>query len=267
MSRSLPAFLAALAVTVPLGAVHAANTATIDYYTIGSGDQDANHLGGGVVSNEVQSALGPHGLPVLNTPAFGCSSNCFMLTPAPSDVLATGEITYWSPTLNNGGSGGTSDVTHTGSATVSLPFSVPSNFFPPNGTGSSNGGASGYQAATLSGSLNVPSPEQISFSIGADDMAFAFLDGAKVCDLGGVHGSSAGSCVTPFTIAAGGHQLQVFFVDINQVQSGFSFNVTTQDVSVGPPVVSGIPEPDTYALMGLGLAGIGAWSRRRGARR
>lgn len=222
----LPAVVLALA--LPFGAAHAENTLTIDYYTIGSSDRDANHLGFGTVDNEVQQTLGPNGLPVLNVPAFGCSSNCFTITPAPSDVLSTGEITYWSPTLNNGGPGGASDVTHTSSAIVTLPFNVPANFFPPDGTGSGNGGSNGYQAATLSGMINVPSTELISFSIGADDMAFAFLDGSKVCDLGGVHASATGTCVTPFEIAAGTHTLQVFFVDINQVQSGLSFDVATQ---------------------------------------
>ena len=255
-------FGAAAAVLVPallpVSSAYALDTVTINYFTIGSGDKDANHLGFGTVDNEVQSLLGPNGLPVLNTPAFGCLSDCFSLAP-PTDVLATGEITYWSPTLNNGGAGGTSDVTATGSAVVALPFNVPSNFFPPNGSGGGDGGNNGYLAATLSGTLNVPSTELISFSIGADDMAFAYLDGVNVCDLGGVHADTAGSCVTPFDISAGSHSLQVFFVDINQVQSGLTFGVTTQDVTVQPPV----PEPSTYVLMAVGVFGVLAIARRR----
>jgi hypothetical protein len=248
-----------VSVLLPMSAAHAVDTVTINYFTIGSSDQDANHLGFGTVNNEVQSLLGPNGLPVLNTPAYGCAAGCFSLV-APKDVLpTTGEITYWSPSLNNGGAGGTSDVTATSSATVPLPFNVPSNFFPPNGTGSGDGGDHGYQAATLTGMLNVPGTELVSFSIGADDMAFAYLDGVNVCDLGGVHASSPGTCVTPFDISAGNHYLQVFFVDINQVQSGFSFDVTTQGVTVVPSV----PEPSTFALMGIGMVGLLAMARRR----
>jgi len=128
-----------VSVLLPMSAAHAVDTVTINYFTIGSSDQDANHLGFGTVNNEVQSLLGPNGLPVLNTPAYGCAAGCFSLV-APKDVLpTTGEITYWSPSLNNGGAGGTSDVTATSSATVPLPFNVPSNFFPPNGTGSGDG--------------------------------------------------------------------------------------------------------------------------------
>ncbi|HZV93807.1 MAG TPA: PEP-CTERM sorting domain-containing protein [Caldimonas sp.] len=252
---------ALFAAMLPLSA-HAVDTVTINYFTIASTDQDANHLGGGTVDNEVQTHLGPNGLPVLNTSAYGCTSNCFTLGP-PTDVLSTGEITYWSPALNNGGAGGTSDVMATGSANVTLPFSVPTDFFPPNGIGSGDGGNNGYLAAVLSGTLNAPGTELISFSIGADDMAFAYLDGVNVCDLGGVHPATTGTCVTPFDIAAGPHDLRVFFVDINQVQSGFTFGLNTQGVTIQPAV----PEPSTYALFGLGLLGLGAMVRRRKSRR
>lgn len=249
--------LAAAALLCATAPAHAANTATITYYTIGEADRDANHLAGGTFNNEVQDALGPDGLPVLNTAAYGCTSNCYAPGGAPGDVLANGEITYWSPALNNGGAGGTSDVTLTSSGTVALPFNVSSNFFPPNGTGSSD--SNGFQAATLTATLVNTNTEQISFSIGADDMAFAFLDGHVVCDLGGVHADSAGSCVTPFDITPGSHQLAVFFVDINNVQSGFSFDVQTQDVTTAPS----IPEPSSLALFAGGLGLVGVLARRR----
>jgi hypothetical protein len=250
---------AALLSVAALGGAANAGTLSIDYFTIGERDRDANHIGWGTVDNEVQSLLGPNGLPVLNTAAFGCSSNCFSLTPYPQDVTAGGEITYWSPSLNNGGSGGTSDVVYTGTGIVSLPFNVPSNFFPPNGTGSSD--YRGFQAAKLYGTVFAPTKETISFSIGADDMAFAYLDGVNVCDLGGVHADTPGTCTTPFLISAGSHNLDVFFVDINNVQSGLTFDVLTQGVVSNP----GIPEPLTLSLFGAGLAGAAAFRRRRKA--
>src|ERR1039457_5726743 len=108
--------------------------------------------------------LGPDGLPLLKTSTYAsCGSNCYAISGAPTDVLSNGEITYWSPTLNNGGAGRTSDVTLTSTATVTLPFNVSFNFFPPNGTGSSD--SNGFQAALLSGTLNAPTAATISFSI------------------------------------------------------------------------------------------------------
>jgi len=263
ISKRKKILIGAVAATLaPFMAAHAGNILGITYYTIAETDKDGNQLGSGTFDNEVQSHLGPNGLPVLNTTAFGCVSNCFSPDGAPTDVLSTGEITYWSPALNNGGSGGTSDVTQTGTGSVTLPFNVPFDFFPPNGTGGSD--FNGFQAAVLSGSLTNASDEVISFSIGADDMAFAYLDGTIVCDLGGVHPATTGTCVTPFTIAAGTHTLDVFFVDINAVQSGFSFDISTRDVVTTPPTSTGptVPEPATLALFGLGLFGIGAARNR-----
>jgi hypothetical protein len=48
----------------------------ITYYTIASNDPDANNLAFGTYTNEVQNQLGPNGLPVLNIPQYGCTSNC-----------------------------------------------------------------------------------------------------------------------------------------------------------------------------------------------
>jgi fibro-slime domain-containing protein len=146
-----------------------------------------------------------------------------------------GEITYWSPALNP-------YVMQTGTVTVTLPFDVPSNFFPPNGTGSCDGSSpcGGYQAAVLSGNLIVSADtsETISFNIGADDMAFAYLNGQVVCDLGGMHASTAGTCTTAtITIGASAESipLEVFFVDINQTQAGLIFGVNTEGIVTTSP--------------------------------
>lgn len=236
----------------PVALVHA-NALSITYYTIATADQDVNNLAGGSFNNEVQAQLGPNGLPVLNTAAYGCVSDCFTAAPLPRDVTADGELTWWSPALN-------SNVTQTGTGIVNLPFSVPSNFFPPSGTGSSD--ARGFQSAVLSGILNVPSAETVSFSIGADDAAFAYLDGTVVCNLGGVHPMTPGTCVTPFSIGTGSHTLNVFFVDLNAVQSGLTFDVTTTDITTDP---TSVPEPAELGLFGSGLALIGLFAsvRRR----
>lgn len=266
VSAGLTLLALSMGLAGPITAV--AQSVTIEYYTISASDPDADHLTFGTVDNEVQNSLGPDQLPVLNTAQFGCTSNCFSLAQGPTNLVASGpgagEITYWDPKLNP-------YVTYTGSATTTLPFSVPQNFFAPNGTGSCDGGppCDGYQAAQLVGDIVVPkgATDTISFTIGADDMAFAYLDGKVVCDLGGVHGSTAGTCVSPFAIGAGTHTLDVFFVDINQTQAGLTFDVDNTDVTVTPPTggtgPSGVPEPATLALFGLGLGVVGFMRRRR----
>src|SRR5690606_30204842 len=44
-----------------------------------------------------------------------------------------------------------------------------------------------------------------------------------------------------------------------------SLTLTVQNVTLTPPVEPPIPEPSTYALMGVGLVGIGLMARRRRA--
>jgi hypothetical protein len=256
----LTAFLAPIAAQ--------AQTLGITYYTIAANDPDADHLAGGLYTNEVQNALGPNGLPVLNIPQFGCTSNCYSVAGAPGfpnggttpnvNVLgSTGEITYWSPSLNP-------YVTQTLSTTTTLPFNVPANFFPPNGTGSSDGPPNGYQAAVLSGTIDAPTAETLSFSIGSDDMAFAYIDGQIVCSDGGVHGSASVPCTTP-TVSAGDHSFDLFFVDINQTQAGLTFSINSTGVTTSPPPTAA-PEIDPASGSSALLLLLGGMAVLRGRR-
>ncbi len=228
-------------------------TMSATYYTIAESDPDMGTLAGGVFNNEVQNALGPNGLPVLNTATYGCTSNCFTATPLPTNLTANGQITWWSTSNPY--------VTQTGTGTVTLPYSNGS-FYAPNGTGSND--ANGYQSAFFSATLNVPTTESISFNVGADDTAFVYLDNSIVCDLGGVHADSPGTC-TSSMLTVGSHTLDLFFADLHQVGSALTFDVTTSGVTGAPPPppTTGTPEPASVALLASGLIGLALVRLRR----
>jgi hypothetical protein len=247
----IPPIAAAAMAVAWFPAASNAVTMSVTYYTIAENDQDASHLAIGNFTNEVKSTLGPDGLPVLNTAMYGCSSGCFTNTPFPADLTAGGEITWWSPSLNNGGSGHTSDVVQTGTGTITLPYSNP-DFFPPNGTGPND--ASGFQAAVFFTTLTVPSPESISFNVGADDTAFVYLDGVIVCQLGGAHGNTPGVC-TSSSLTAGSHTLQLFYVDLDRTAASLTFSITTAGIGGGPPATP-VPPPVVLTLAGLGCIAL-----------
>jgi hypothetical protein len=236
-------------VLAPFAVAHAGSL-NVTFFTIAESDSDAARMCCGVSTNYVQSSLGVNGLPVFNTAATATSGSIF----APNDLLPDGEITWWSPTLNNGGAGGTSDVAETGAGVVSLPF-INNSFFPPNGGGPND--ENGFQAAILSGTLIAPTSEEISFSIASDDMAFLYLNGQIACSDGGVHGATAVPC-TSFVIPAGPNTLELFYVDLDPTQAVLDFSITTTGVGT-----SATPEPGTLGLLGTGLLSLAGFMRRR----
>ncbi|HEY1931756.1 MAG TPA: PEP-CTERM sorting domain-containing protein [Acetobacteraceae bacterium] len=231
---------------------------TVTYYTIAESDPDMNGaVAGGVYNNEVQGMLGTDGLPVLNTTTYGCTSDCFTATPLPRDVTSDGEITWWSP-------GSNTDVTQTGTGTIALDAGdgyqyQNSNFYPPNGRGPNDN--SGFQAAVFSSVLNVPTAESVSFSIGADDVGFLYLNGQIVCDLGGVHADSVGSCSSG-VLSPGANTLELFYADLARSGAALTFQVNTTNITGSAPGAS-VPEPMSLTLLGTFLLGAGIARRRK----
>ena len=220
-----------------------ASTLNVQYFTASGNDFGTGGLQWGTFYNEVQSTLGADGLPVLN-PAYSGYIN---------DVNASGEILWWSPALSLPGT----TIKYTGSGSVSLPYSN-NALYPPNATGPND--SNGMQTAVFSGSMSLPASEKVTFTFGADDDAFLYVDGTLVSSLGGIHGLSPAP-VTTTTLSAGNHTLKLFYADQMTTGAGLYFSVDTQGVTTA------VPEPDAWALMvsGLGLLGFVATRRSKGS--
>jgi hypothetical protein len=237
--------LAALLIAAPQPA-QAASTLNVIYYTMSSSFPDANHLCCGPSDNEVLPTLGPDGMPVLNVTGMTGSP-----IPTVYDTL-TDELTYWDPALN-------SYLTETGTNTVPLPIAN-NLFYPPNGTGGSDGGSNGFQTAYFYGTLFAPTTETLSFSIGSDDNAFVYINGTIACDDGGVHGATSVPCTTP-TVPEGNNTIQIFYDDLNTTGAALDFSITSTDVTTSGSTT--VPEPGTWMLLGSGVFALLLAGRRK----
>jgi fibro-slime domain-containing protein len=242
LKKPLLAALSVSAFTLCMQASALASTMGVAYYTITSSNPDTAGAITGPVTGLVQSTLGPDGLPVQS--ALGTFN----------DVNAAGELLWWTPHSSGATPLVTAGTSFLYSNPVTLPFNIPSNFFP-NGPSGSNGGAVGYTSAVLSASFVTPAGGNVTFTLGSDDDAWVFLNGQLVVDDGGVH-AFAPAPTTISGLAAGTNTVEVFFADRHVTQSGLFFDA---DVTLNATV----PEPSTWAMMILGFAGIGFMAYRR----
>jgi fibro-slime domain-containing protein len=140
-----------------------------------------------------------------------------------------------------------------------------SSFFPIDGMLLGNYGSSGhnyhftYQIAATFG-YNPGAGQTFSFT--GDDDVWVFFDMKLGIVLGGIHGAASAS-VNLDTLfgpgkAAGNYSFDFFFAERHTTESNLMISTSLNLVSTPP-----IPEPEVYAMMGLGLGLLGWVERRR----
>lgn len=211
---------------------HSQADALTGYYTaVAVGDPDfyggANATTISVMGNgNVQSHLGPDGLPVL-------SANGIAALGSSSDMNATThELLWWSPGSDP----------HVSLDPVPVQInSDPMNFGYPNVnwyvTGQT-GDQNFFRSVHWEGTFHTASAGPISLSLTADDDAWLFIDGSLVTEC---HYNTASSSPT---MSAGTHSIDIFYDDRFPVYNQFVFSAS---VAMTP-----VPEPGAITLIAAG---------------
>lgn len=210
-------------------------------------------------SSVVTSALGADWLPVRSA-AYAPSGTCpSSTTYCVHDVNGSNEITWWSPSLN-------SHVTQTGTGTISLAYNSGTNsydysdatMYPNNAAGAND--TSAFLTASYRGILYVPTAETVSFSIGADDSAFMYVDQQLVASIGGIHGVTS-TTYTTSVLSVGYHYLNLYYADLNTTGAALSLSLTTSNATIAAP------EPSALSMFAVGTLGLAGYRVRRRNRR
>jgi len=222
--------VSAMALMAFTGAANA-NTLEITYYEISEPNYGADF---GICCSSppatyeavsVGDRLGPDGLPVNEGNV--------------ADVNGSGEILWWTPGTHNGDT-----VATTGNATITLDYA--SNMYAPNSTGVND--SSYFETAVLTGVV-MGHGSDVTFNVSADDDVMVYLNGVYVGGAQGVHGTSGG--LINLGTLSGPNTLQIFYAD--RAHTGANLSIT--GFSGGSVVAA--PEASTWAMMGLGFAGLG----------
>ena len=210
-------------------------------------------------SSVVDTPLGTDWLPVRSA-AYAPSGTCPSTTTyCIHDVNVSNEITWWSPSLN-------SHVTQTGTGTISLTYNSGSNsydysdttMYPSNAAGAND--TSSFLTASYRGILYVPTAETVSFSIGADDSAFLYVDRVNVASIGGIHGPTS-TTYTTSVLSVGYHYLNLYYADLNTTGAVLNLSLTTSNATITAP------EPSALSMFAVGTLGLAGYQIRRRNRR
>lgn len=244
--RKISMGLAGLAtIAAGIAAAPASADIGVSYFSVAQDGKDFGPVVCCYVSHdEVLGALGPNGLPVANLSSTSPH-------PLQDYDATTHELTWFTPSAG---------VTNTLNTTIVGNSFSNGNFNTPNGTGA-NDYLGTFQTAIFSGSFTFATAQDFTFSIGADDDAWLFVDGTQVVQLGGVHGATTETDTV--SLAAGLHTFHLFYADQQAGGAVLNFSIPA-DVVVTVPTAA--PEPASWAMMlgGFGLVG-GAMRNRRKA--
>ena len=164
-----------------------------------------------------------------------------------ADLSTSGQILWWTPGTVDGGN----TIQAAGSGVITLPFgSVGSSNMYANGA---TDDSSFYETAVLSGTITATGTGPHSLSVTSDDDALIYINGAYVGGNPGVHGDQT---FTYALTAAGPQTLDIFYAD--RARTGAEL-----DLSLAGAVTSAVPEPATWAMMLVGLGGLGVAMRSR----
>ena len=126
-------------------------------------------------------------------------------TFALKDVSASNQIQWWTPGIGAGGD----SMAASGTGTITTPFASASMYPPTGPNGNVGNDASGFLTAMFTGSFNLATTSNVTFTLGADDDAFFYVDETLVTGLGGVHADSPAP-TSSVTLGAGAHTIDLF---------------------------------------------------------